>query len=851
MNLHVSTLLRRLRRQLRRNVVIDEISEELRSHVEQRASGLERQGFSREDAERQARLRFGNLARLQDEGYDIRGGGWLETVWQDVRYAVRLLRRQPAFTTVAIGTFAIGMGATAALFSVMDAALLRPLPFPKPAQLVTVAARVPPQGGRRPASGASLIDARQWRSLPFVSDIALYSPAPFVGRDTPERLSGLSVTEGYFEMFGVAPAVGRTFSEDMTASGAPQVAMLGYSYWQRRFAGDPAVVGRAVRIGRDAVTVIGVVPQGFERSIDIWLPIRNPANLRGFTESYARLRDGISLDVAQREWTAALQQGTPWPAGTTVQLTPLLEDVSRGSRRTLNTLAGGVGLILLIACVNVGGLLLARGSTRGPELAVRASIGAGRGRLVRQLLTESAVLATAGTAGGIFLAWLFLDSVVALVPLELPDSSIPTLNWMVIGLTSATAVATTLIFGLVPARRLSRAAVWSLGGGTRHGSEPLTRRTGQILIAVEFALAVVLLAGAGLLLRSLDRLLAVDLGFDPESVLVVRAAPADPSPESRRAFYSNLLDATRRLPGVIAVGATDAVPLAPRGSSTMFSAQGRPPQMFDTQLVSVGYFEALGMAARAGRLFRQGDEDTERVVLDDMAASLLFPDGNALRGTVTWSKRNYEVVGVVGHVKRRGALREVERGNVYQPIPANHSGVLDVVLRPTPGVLATAVVHKVVMSVDTSVVVDRIGSGADLLSENVVTPRRRTILLSILAGLGLLLTLVGIASVTAYAVARRTREIGVRIAFGETPRSVVSNMVRDAIWPMAFGLAAGLGASLYATKLLATFLFETQPNDALSFAGAATLILITSVIAAWLPARRAASVDPVQALRSE
>jgi predicted permease len=629
--------------------------------------------------------------------------------------------------------------------------------------------------------------------------------------------------------------------------------MLGHAYWQRRFASDPAVVGRSVRIGREVITVIGVVPQGFERSIDIWLPIRNPPALRGFTEGYARLRDGISLDVAQREWTAELQKGAPWPSGATIQLTPLLEDVSRGSRKMMKTLAGGVGLILLIACVNVGGLLLARGSTRASELAVRAAIGAGRIRLVRQLLTESVVLAAAGTVSGIFLAWLFLDAIVALVPLDLPDSSTPALNWLVVGLTGATAAATALIFGMVPARRLSRAAVTSIGtGGNRHGSEPLTRRTGQILIAIELALAVVLLAGAGLLLRSLDRLLTVDLGFDPDAVVVVRAAPAEPAPESRQAFYANLLDACRRLPGVIAAGATDAAPLAPRGSSTNFSSPGRPPQMFDAQLVSPGYFETLGIVARAGRLFAEDDRNAERVVLDDMAAAQLFPDGNAVGGMVTWFKTNYEVVGVVGHIKRGGALREVERGNVYRLIPSNHAGVLDVVLRPLPGVTVPAnTLRQTAMSAGAGVVVDRVGPGSELLSENVVTPRRRTILLSILAGLGLLLTLVGIASVTAYAVARRTREIGVRIAFGASPPSVVWNMVADAAWPMVAGLAAGLGASLYATRLIATFLFDTQPHDALTFVAAAAVILITSAIAAWLPARRAASVDPVLALRSE
>ena len=848
------TLRTRVRALLRRDAVTDEISEELRFHLEQRASELERQGFSPEDALRKARRRFGNVASLEDQAYDIRGGGWLETVWQDVRYAGRVLRRQPVFTAIAIGTFAVGIGATAALFSVTDAALLRPLPFPRPDQLVSVEVHVDTPKGRAFGQSPSLLDARQWRSLPVLSDVALLSPAgiPF-DSGTPERVSAQSVSEGYFEMFGVSPILGRALDEGMTRPEAPKVAVLGFSYWHRRFDADPLVIGRSIRIGREAMTIIGVLPEGFERSTDIWFPIQQNPALRGFTAAYARLRDGVSLDVAQREWTAAVERSGDRPAGASIRLTRLSEDVSRASRKTVNTLASGVGLILLIACANLAGLLLARGSTRGPELMVRASMGAGRGRLVRQLLTEAGVIATAGTLAGLLIAWLSLDAIVSLIPLDLPDSSLPTLNWLVIGLTTVTAFATTMVFGLVPARRLSRDAATSLAaGGNRRGREPLTKRTGQVLIAIELALAVVLLSGAGLLLRSLDRLLAVDLGFDPDSVIAISAAPTEPTPESLRAFYSGYLDVVRRLPGVIAASATNCVPLRPCGISTNVATSGLAPRMFDVQYVLPGYFETLGLVARAGRLFGPGNEGARGVILDDLAASQLFPDGGPVGRTVTVAGDTYEVVGVVGHVKRGGALRAVERANVYRLVPPTHTGALDIVVRHLPGVaIPQRALSAVAADAGPRVLVDRIGSGAELLADNLKTPRNRTVLLSLLGGLGLLLTLVGIASVTAYAVARRTREIGVRMAFGAAPDSVVWTMMRDAAWPMVVGLAAGLGASFYATRLVATFLFQTTPTDPATFAAAAILLAFTAAIAAWLPARRAARVDPVQALRAE
>jgi predicted permease len=857
--------LARLRALVRRDIVADEIRDELQFHLEMRTQEYEQRGARPEEARRMASRRVGNLVLLHDRGYDIRGGGVMETVIQDVRYAVRLLRQQPRFSIVAILTLALGIGASTALFSVIDAALLRPLPYAHPEQLVDVKIDVPQRNGRRMTFGPSMLDARDWRESGQVfSQIAEWrrSSRILVDAGTPERVSALEISEGYLETYGLVPALGRTFGIDDTRDGAVPVVMISHAYWQDRFGGSHGVLGRAIRVGDESTTIVGIMPAGFYRTTAVYRPLKllGLLAMRGTgAATYARLRPGLSLAQAERELTglaARLAAERGQPSDVHVHLQSLLDRTTSGYRTTVNVLAGSVGFILLIACVNVAGLLLARGATRSAELAVRASIGAGRLRLIQQLLTESLVLSLAGGGVGLLMAKVSLDGLVAIIPMALPSNASATINLPVLAFAVGISIATSVIFGLVPALALSRVDLRGQlsRGGRWHGSG-LSRRGGQVLIAAEVTLAVVLLAGAGLMVRSFARLVSVDLGFDPDAIVTVEVAPLDPKPAALTEYYPQLLSAIRQMPGVLAAGAINELPLG--GSSTMTHAKtgGGSFVSVDIRQVLPGYFEAIGLPLKSGRFLAEADRTSGLlpVVISEDASRQLFPDGAAIGRHVEVTKQVVEIVGVVGDVRDWGPQRPAE-ANVYllfgggdvPPAP------LTVVVRPRPGADGLAdQLRQAALGVGPRVFLERIRTGSDWFGDTVVTPRRQTLLFGLLGGLGLLLALVGIFGVTAYAVTRRTQEIGVRMAFGARPSQVVWILVRDAARPVAIGIIIGLGTATIATKAVASFLFNTTPTDPATFAAVAVTLGITACLAAWLPARQAARVDPVASLRAE
>jgi predicted permease len=572
-----------------------------------------------------------------------------------------------------------------------------------------------------------------------------------------------------------------------------------------------------------------------------------------------RLAPDLTLAQAQRQLTDVLGRAPGAPAGQAVVLQSLLEGTTASYQSTVNTLAGAVGLILLIACVNVAGLLLAKGATRLPELAIRASIGAGRGRLIRQLLTESLVLAIAGGAAGIAVAWWTLDALVANIPLNLSTNAPAALNVRVLAASAALSLVTGLIFGLAPALRLSRAGVAdALARGSRRGGSPLSRRGGQWLIAIEIALALVLLAGAGLMIRSFTRLLDVDLGFHPEQFMTMEVTPVVLSPASLASYYPALLDTIRQLPGVASAGAINQLPLM--GSSTVMIARSDTgaPVSVNVRQVLPGYFEAVGLPLEAGRPPSEADRTDGRqaIVINQAAAKILFSDGAALgrEFELGLDKGRSEVIGLVHDVRFNGPLwpaaPEVYR--LSRPLSDARPGPLVVVVRPTGDARGLPEqLRRVAAGVGPRVLIERIRNGSDWLDDRIVTPKRRTVLLGLLGGLGLVLTLVGIFGMTAYSVARRTHEIGVRMAFGARPADVVRAMVADAAWPVACGVGVGVGGALFATRVISTFLFETTPTDPQTFVAVAATLAATACIAAWIPARRAARVDPVMALRAD
>jgi predicted permease len=866
----------RLRGLVHRDGVAGEIREELEFHVRMRAEDYERAGTPGPVAIARARRRFGNLALWQDNGYDVRGGGVMETIVQDLKYGARLLIRQPGFSLIAVLTLALGIGVTTAITSVIDAALLHPLPYARPEELVHLTVAVPRPDRPTPSRyGFSALDVETIRaqSNPPV-DIGQWDTADQMIADgpEPERLRGYEIDARYLGLFGVVPHRGRGIQEADTREGASRVVVIGYGYWQRRFGGRDDAIGQQLRLDNENHEIVGVLPPAFYRNTALWLPLKTSSVMfarRGSgVSNYARLRRGLTLDQAANELTGILSNvetaGETMGPGSRVHVETLLARETYGYWTTGNILLGSAGLILLIACVNVAGLLLARGATRMHEIAIRTSIGAGRGRLVRQLLTESLMLAAAGAALGLVLAWWTLDTLVTNIPLPVSTNAPATLNARVLGFSVILTVVTGVLFGLAPALRLSRARVsGALARGSRRTGASLSRRGGNWLIGMEIALALVLITGASLMLKSFSRLMSVDLGFRPDSYVTLQASPAEFQSSVFATYYTNLVDAIRQWPDVEAAGAVNHLPLMGSSSYQQITTDDGKKLSVTVRRTLPGYFEAIGLTPLEGRLPQVSDLTSGRrvAVLNQRAAKRLFPEGRAAGRVITHVKEPTEVIGVVPDLKNLGgndgsmpsSMREpLELFATYQPAPTDRPEPMVVVVRPKANAAALPErLRQAALAVGPRAIVERVRLGTDWLDATVTTPRRRTVLLSLLGALGLLLTLIGVSGMTAYAVARRTQEIGVRMAFGATAADVVREMVRGAAWPVALGIAAGLGGAWAATRLISTFLFQTRPTDVPAFAVAAGGLAVAALIAVWIPARRAAHVDPVISLRSE
>ena len=799
----------------------------------------------------------------------------MDTLLQDVRYGVRQLFRQRGSSLVAIVTLALGIGVSTAIFSVIDATMLRPLPYPAPEQLVSVGVEELRAEGRWSRPTASMADMRAWQeATDVVSQVAGWGSA-FRGRITdgpaPERIRVAHFTEDYLAMHGVTPVLGRGFTRADTEYGAPLVALLGYGYWQSRFGGKTDVIGQTIRLEEDVATIVGVLPQWFNAATPLSTPLQLDPQWfarrgSGRVSVYARLRPGISLEQARAALSSRTTPGTAGRDGVSREarayVTSRLDTAVTQYRSTVNVLAGAVGLILMIACVNVAGLLLARGAARHTELAVRASLGAGRGRLMRQLLTEAAVLALPAAAFGLLLAWLSLDTLVANIPLALPSNSPVTLNLKVLALTAALLVPTTLLFGLAPALRLSRVKGGrALGRSTRQVGASLSNRGGQVLIGAEVALAVVLVAGAGLMIRSFARISGVDLGFTTDRLMTMEVLPLEGGVPAQKEYYVQLLQRLRTLPGVTSAGLVDNFALGGGTAFTSLTAEGRDQFMSVFETLP-GYFETLGTPVRQGRLLSDAEYASgfRGVVLNESAARKLFPEGGAVGRTVARATQPepWTVIGVVADLRHGGPLssleREQERLQAFFPLAPSEDDnqAMTIVVRTgtrMPGLGDQ--LRQTAQSIGPRVLVERIRSADDLFAERVITPRRRTVLLGLLGALGLTLALVGVFGMTGYAVTRRTPEIGVRMAFGARPSQVVRTIVRDSALPIALGVAAGVGGALLASRTIESFLFQTTRNDPATLAIVAVALALTACVAAVVPALRAAKVDPATSLRSE
>jgi putative ABC transport system permease protein len=808
----------------------------------------------------------------------------METFWQDLRFGFRQLIGKPGFAAIATLSLALGIGANTAIFSLVDAVLLRPLPFQDPDRLVMVwedAAKIGfPRNTPAPANYAD------WKAQNRVfEDMAAINWRSFNLTDEgePEKVEAQAVTANFFPLLGVKPELGRVFTGEEDQPGRNNVAVISYGLWQRRFGGDPALMGKEILLDGQKHTVIGVAPAGFQflsKEVGLWVPAAfSPQELANRGSHYltvvARMKPGVTLREAHADVAAITQRiNRDHPTWHGFELgsvvISLREQMAGDVRPALIVLLVAVGFVLLIACANIANLLLARGASRFREIAVRTALGAGRRRILRQLLTESVLLAVAGGLAGLLFAWSSFSFLKQIIPDNMALNTGVRIDARIFGFTLLLSLLTGIVFGLAPALQAAKIdlneALKQSGGRTGIGAGH--RRLRGALVIIEIALALVLLVGAGLLTRAFLRLRALDIGVNPENVLTLRTMlPRNKYGElpKRDAFYRQALERVRALPGVVSAGYTTAMPLTWKGGTNSFVIEGRdqgPGQDAQCRQVSTGYMETMGVKLRQGRFFDYHDDVQSQpvAVINETMARQFWAGENALGkrfklGSIDSQNPWVTVVGVVGDIKEMGleAPTKAEMFFPYQQLPRMLWNMpRDLAVRTTgdPISVATAV-RQAVWSVDRNQPVSNIRTMDEILSEEVAQRRIGMTLLAAFAALALALASLGIYGVLSYSVAQRTQEIGVRMALGAGRKDVLRMVVADGMRLAAAGVAIGLGASFALTWLMAGLLFGVSASDPLTL-GAVTLLLITvALLACFIPARRATRVDPMVALRCE
>ncbi|HEX6200359.1 MAG TPA: ABC transporter permease [Thermoanaerobaculia bacterium] len=878
------SLLRRLARGLQalrhREAHDREIDEEVACFLEEAAAAHRERGLSPEAARRAARAEVGNPLAVREE---VRGHGWenaVEAVGADLRHAVRRLRREPEFTAVAVLTLAVGIGATTAIFSVVRPVLLEPLPYPEAGRLAVI---------QELASDGSAVDgtfgmyrelARRTRSFEAIAVLKPWQPA-LTGADRPERLEGRRVSAGWFDVMGVRPALGRAFEASEDRPGGGNAVVLSDGLWRRRFGADPAIVGRAILLDEDPHEVVGVMPAGFEDVLapaaELWAPLQyGMSQGRAWGHhlgTVARLRPGVAparageeLDAVGRAVLAELRPET-YGREVDVAAVPLRDHVTRGIRPALVAVLGAVALLLAIACVNVTHLLLARGVQRRPELSLRAALGAPRRRLVRQLLTESLVLAALGGLLGVAVAALGVPALVALAPPGLPRAAAIGVDGGVLAFALGITTLIGLAFGAIPALQAARE---DPSRALEQGSARLAgghRETRGALVVAEVALALVLLVGSGLLLRSVERLLAVAPGFEPSRLLAVQVQASGhrfDDDDATRRFFEGAVEAVRRVPGVEAAALTSQLPLS--GDLDVYGANFDPPPLDDPgeshsafrYAVSPGYFEAMGIPLRRGRALEEGDRAGAPpvAVISESLARRRLPGVEPLGRRLHVGPQDvepYTVVGVAGDVKQESLALD-EAMAVYTTSEQWHFAdrAMSVVARATgdPAALAPAV-REAIWSVDEDQPIVRVATLDELVAASATDRRFALTLLGAFALAALALAAAGIYGVLSGGVAERTREIGVRSALGASRGAILAMVLREGAGLTGLGLLLGAAGAAVAGRALAALLFHVSPLDPATYAGVAALLAAVAALACAAPAWRAARVDPASTLRAE
>lgn len=861
-----------------------DLAAEISSHLAFAVEENLHAGMSRGEARRQALIRFGGPQQAKESAHDERTLPFLETLAQDLRYGIRMLRKYPAFTAISVLTLALGIGANTAIFSLVNGILLVPLPYANPGQLVSIT-------GTYPRGGLAAM-----REQVHSMDVGGYSEDHefnLTGRGEPVRLTGTLISAELFSILGARPELGRTLLPGEDRAGADNYVILSHALWEQLFAKDPNIVGRTVELEGVSRQVLGVMPANFQfasTKTQVWLPLHNdPAANSYWADDFmpviGRLRPGASLQQAHAEirlFQSHVGELFPWPMpaslgwNANVSVLPLQKGMVADVRTRLLMLLGAVGLVLLIACTNVANLVLSRSATREKEIGIRFALGAARQRLVRQLLTESVLLALLGGLLGVFFAGAGLLLLKACLPADTPRLQSVTMDWRVLAFTAGLSILTGLAFGLAPALQSSRAAlVDSLRSAGRGAAVSVSQRLRGSLAVGEVAFAMLLVVAAGLLIRSFWALSHTDPGFQSEHLLTARLTPNQSfcsDPARCITFYRDVLHKVQSTPGVSAAALVNDLPLSGRVTKRVLSLEDYVPPvaglspLFWLHTITPDYFNVMGIPLRAGRPFNPADESSNATVaiVTESTARRYWPGQNPIGKHIQFDKEtdSREVVGVLADVRAYDLQRNIPEwieGSVY--VPYNHKATQEDKRVPTEMTLALktsldesqfgTTLRGIVNAINPEVPVTELRTMHQVLGEAVSTPASTTSLFVAFAGLALTLGMIGIYGVISFLVARRTREIGIRIALGAQRRDVLWLILREGARFSLAGVTVGLLGAFATTRWLASELYGVRPLDPLTFLAAAVLMILVTLLACYIPTRRAMRVDPMVALRYE
>jgi putative ABC transport system permease protein len=875
----LSNFLRRWRALTHKQELDNELDEELRFHLERDIEQNIKDGMRPDDARNAALRAFGAVDKSKEECRDARGVGPLENTLRDVSYSARVLLKNYAFTIVVVLTLALGIGANTAIFSFANGILLRPLPYPQSDRLVVIEETAFIRDvDSMPVSYPNFLDWREQNTV--FEDVGVHfgtSRFALSGSGEPVEIRGTRITHGLLELLLISPVLGRTFTADEDRPDQDAVVILGYELWQKNFGGDADILGKKIVLSNRSRMIVGVMPRGFRfpEVSELWVPLALTPQLFTRTDhgldGIARLKDGVSLAQAQAEMNniaARIEQQNPVTnEGLGVKLSSLRDNLSGGYREALLILLGVVGCVLLVACVNVANLMLARATARQKEFALRAALGASRWRIVRQLLIESLLLALIGGVLGFALSLWALHLLLKAIPGQLPFWMNFGIDLRVLAFTLGITLLTGLIFGAVPALQTSRVDLNDTLKEGGRGAIGFRGRSRSLLVVTEIALSLVLLVGAGLMIQSFLRLRQVNIGLDPKNVFTatVLLPRAKYSNEQQRTmFFKQLVEQVRGIPGVQAAGATGTLPLTGNNWGRSLTVEGYPvlsvgqaPSIQHT-VVTADYFRAMGITLLAGRDFTDADNfDALKVtIVDERLARHYWPNDTAIGKRIRFGPPEddepwHTIVGVVRSVRHQ-RLQEDTRESVYLPHLQIPIGGMTLVARTTsdPHELSAAV-RREVAQIDRDQPISELATMEEVVAESIWQPRLYATLFAVFAGGALVLALIGIYGVMAFLVQTRTHEIGVRMALGATARDVFKLIVGRGMKLTIFGVLIGVAGAIALTRLMHTLLFNTSATDPFTFIAISLLLSLAAFLACYIPARRAARVDPLIALRYE